>query len=392
MNPVAALWLVLCLAAGLSPFVAADAAAKKPDAARQTIGTLKTRDIAIDTEAPAVDSAAQAMNEYRRFLALQTGSPSMRAEALRRLADLNLDAGVNAESDGVQAGAGAAYFAEAVTLYTELLELRRATGQAQTGDDADVLYQLSRAQEGAGKADDSLRTLDALVAAYPSAKHEDEAEFRRGETYFVRQDYPAAEKAYAAVLADGESSGFYEQSLYKHGWALFKQGRNEEGLASFLQLLERKLGPGGAQPDALVAGMSRPERELLDDTLRVTSITYSYLDGAESIPASLAGRAGTCLDLPAVQRARRSLPGQGALQGRGRNLRGLRGPRSGERRGARPAAGRYRCLHAVASSRAWCWTPSGSTSRPMASMLPSGPSREAGATSGSRGVTEDPPE
>jgi TolA-binding protein len=34
--------------------------------------------------------------------------------------------------------------------------------------------------------------------------------------------------------------------------------------------------------------MSRPERELLDDTLRVTSIAYSYLDGAASIPASLA--------------------------------------------------------------------------------------------------------
>jgi TolA-binding protein len=291
MTHAAALCLGVSLAVVSWPCAAADAAGKNADTSRQTIGTLKPREISIDAEAPAVDSAAQAMDQYRRFLALQTGSASMRAEALRRLADLNLDAGVNAESDGEQAGTGAAYFAEAVTLYTELLELRRATGQAATGDDAEVMYQLSRALEGAGKADDSLRTLDSLVARYPSARHQDEAEFRRGETYFVRQDYPAAEQAYAAVLAHGESSVFYEQSLYKHGWALFKQSRNEEGLASFLQLLERRLGPGGAQPAALLAGMSRPERELLDDTLRVTSITYSYLDGAASIPDSLAGRA-----------------------------------------------------------------------------------------------------
>ncbi len=291
MTPVAALCLGVSLGAGLWPFGAADTDGNKPGAQGETIGTLKARDISVNAQAPAVDSAAKAMDQYRRFLALQTGSVSMRAEALRRLADLNLDAGVNAESDGEQAGAGAAYFSEAVTLYTELLKLHRTTGQAETGDDADVLYQLSRALEGAGQGDDSLRTLDALVVAHPSEKHHDEAEFRRGETYFVRQDYPAAERAYAAVLAYGESSGFYEQSLYKHGWGLFKQGRNDEGLASFLKLLDRKLVPGGAQPAALVAGMSRPERELLDDTLRVTSITYSYLDGAASIPLSLAGRA-----------------------------------------------------------------------------------------------------
>jgi TolA-binding protein len=290
MKPVAALCLGLSLAAATWPYAGAAAAGSKP-AESGTIGTLKSREIAIDPEAPAVDSAARAMEQYRRFLALKTGSVEMRAEALRRLADLNLEAGVNAESDGEQTGAGAAYFAEAVALYTELLQVRRGTGQAATREDADVLYQLSRALEGAGRADDSLRTLDTLVADYPAATHQDEAEFRRGETYFVRQDYKAAEQAYAAVLAYGDSSDFYEQSLYKHGWALFKQGRNEEGLASFLQLLGRRLGPAGAEPAALVAGMSRPERELLDDTLRVTSIIYSYLDGAASIPASLAGRA-----------------------------------------------------------------------------------------------------
>jgi len=289
MMPTAALCLGIALAGGLWPFGGKDDAAQAPAASGETIRTLKSREIQVNAEAPAVDSAAQAMDQYRRFLALQTGSTDMRAEALRRLADLNLDEGVNAESAGEEAGAGAAYFAEAVTLYTELLSLHRASGASQKGDDAEVLYQLSRAQEGAGKGDDSLGTLDTLVANYPVEKHQDESEFRRGETYFVRKNFAAAQEAYAAVLAEGESSAFYEQSLYKHGWALFKQGRNEDALASFLQLLGRKLGPGGAQPAALLEGMSRPDRELLDDTLRVSSITYSYLDGAASIPASLAG-------------------------------------------------------------------------------------------------------
>ena len=290
MMPAAALLVGVALAGGLWPF-GGDEGARERGASRETIRTLKSRDVEVNPEPPAVDSAAQAMDQYRRFLALKTGSPDMRAEALRRLADLNLDAGVNAESAGETAGAGVAYFAEAIGLYTELLELRRTAAAGSPGDDAEVLYQLSRALEGAGKADDALRTLDTLVTGHPSAKHQDEAQFRRGETYFVRQDYKAAEQAYAAVLAAGDSSPFYEQSLYKHGWARFKQGRNEDGLESFLQLLDRKLGRGmdgaGARPAALVDGMSRPEREMLDDTLRVTSIAYSYLDGAASIPVSL---------------------------------------------------------------------------------------------------------
>jgi TolA-binding protein len=289
MMPGAALLVSVALAGGLWPFGGAEEPRGKQAGARATIGTLKAKEVPVRAEPPAVDSAAKAMDQYRRFLALGAGSDDMRAEAMRRLADLNLEAGVSAESDGEQAGGGAAYFAEAVSLYTGLLNLRR-TQAGHSGDDAEVLYQLSRALEGAGKGDDALRTLDALVTGFPAAPHQDEAEFRRGETYFVRQDFVAAEKAYAAVLTRGPGSAFYEQALYKHGWALFKQGRNEDALASFLQLLDRKLAAGGARPAALVEAMGRPERELLDDTLRVASITYSYLDGAAAIPASLAGR------------------------------------------------------------------------------------------------------
>ena len=76
---------------------------------------------------------------------------------------------------------------------------------------------------------------------------------------------------------------FHSQSLYKHGWSLFKQGRNEESPA----VVRQRARPQPDRPGATARGfapveqMSRPDRELVEDTLRVMSITFSYLDGAE---------------------------------------------------------------------------------------------------------------
>src|SRR5690606_9062702 len=96
--------------------------------------------------------------------------------------------------------------------------------------------------------------------------------------------YEDAEAAYAAVLERGADSPFYEQALYKHGWALFKQLRSEESLVSFFGLLDRKLGTDPAtDPAQLYPTLGRADQELVDDTLRVLSISFSYLGGADSI-------------------------------------------------------------------------------------------------------------
>ena len=55
-------------------------------------------------------------------------------------------------------------------------------------------------------------------------------QFRRGELLFSAKRYAEAQHAYEAVIARGAPSAFYEQSLYKHGWSLFKQSLNEESL------------------------------------------------------------------------------------------------------------------------------------------------------------------
>src|SRR5690606_3983544 len=131
----------------------------------------------------------------------------------------------------------------------------------------------------------ALATLDRLIREYPGTVHYDEAQFRRGETLFVEKRYAEAEAAYASVLASGPSGAFHEQALYKHGWSTFKQLAHEQSLESFFALLDLKLGAGGDEVDPAVtyAGLGRADQELVEDTLRAVSISFSYLDGPESI-------------------------------------------------------------------------------------------------------------
>ena len=86
-------------------------------------------------------------------------------------------------------------------------------------------------------------------------------------------------------MAGGESSPFYEQFLYKQGWALFKQGRHDESLAPFLAVSMASYARGADVPPR--RGDEQAGAQLLDDTLRVVSITS--LDGAESIAGYSSG-------------------------------------------------------------------------------------------------------
>ena len=116
---------------------------------------------------------------------------------------------------------------------------------------------------------------------------------------FSLRDYPKAEQAYSTVLRGEADNPFQGRALYMQGWALFKQGRLEDGLRSFFGVLDLKLAgdesdPGGAGQDDSLAHLSRADRELLEDTLRVTSLSLANLQGAASI--------APYIDSPAAQR------------------------------------------------------------------------------------------
>jgi tetratricopeptide (TPR) repeat protein len=272
----------LALVVAMAAATLAVAADRKP---APTIKDLGQRPIDVRRDAPVAASANRAMDNYRRFLELQNTDPELRAEALRRLGDLNLEAGEleRMEKEVTQVDLAGA---EAITLYTTLL---KAYPNYPRNDQ--VLYQLARAFETTGQPEQALATLDEIVTRYPSTPQMAEVQFRRGELLFSAKRYDAAEAAYERVVQAGPKSAFYEQSLYKLGWSLFKQSRNEESLAAFGGVLDATLlAPG--QPGGMrkIDALSRADRELVEDTLRVVAITFSYLEGAESLDAYVAGR------------------------------------------------------------------------------------------------------
>ena len=254
---------------------AADAATKNPP----TIKDLEGNQVDVNTAPPQGIDANKAMDSYRRFLDLNAGDDGLRAEALRRLGDLNLESSESERIERELVTNEGLRATEAIHLYSALL---KKYPKYERNDAA--LYQLARAYELNAQPDKALAALDQLVANYPNSHYLDEAQFRRGELLFAPKTYPAAQAAYEAVVKIGPTSAYYNQSLYKHGWSLFKQGENERSLESFAGVLDSVL-VSKSNPTELVEidTLSRANRELVEDTFRVMAITFSYLDGPKSI-------------------------------------------------------------------------------------------------------------
>jgi len=275
-------YCALCCALVVSAAQAAPPARPAP-----TIGDLDTtKSVPVQAGSLPAGGAAKAMENYRQFLKLQNTDPRQRAEALRRLGDLNLESG-ELERMASEVTQLDMQGAEAIRLYGTLL---KAYPDYPRNDQ--VLYQLARAYETTGQSDQALATLDMIVARYGQSRDIAEVQFRRGELLFSNRRYADAQHAYEAVLAHGRSSSnFYIQSLYKHGWSLFKQGQNEDSLQSFGDLLDLMLvDPRDAARMRDWNALGRADRELVDDTLRVMSIAFAYLDGAKSIDEFAARR------------------------------------------------------------------------------------------------------
>ena len=207
-----------------------------------------------------------------------TPDAKQRAEALRRLGDLSMASADNANAVTPTAN-GTPDYTAAIAQYRDYLKT-----YPNAPDNDRVLYQLARAQEQGGQLEEGLKTLDLLVTQYPRTRYRDEAEFRRGEILFTLRQYPKAEQAYTLVLNGEKDNPYRERALYMQGWSKFKQGNLEEALTSFFGVLDGKIV--GIKDDDLdkSEALTRADKELVDDTLRVIGISLANLKGAESIP------------------------------------------------------------------------------------------------------------
>ena len=227
----------------------------------------------------------QAIAAYRAFIDDEQSVPQRR-QALQRLAHLEMlqaenrynqlmaKADKNAE---VTTNAVDQIYRDATAALTRLLDTY--PGQA---DNDRVLYQLANIYYNTGETDALLDTLERLVHGFPTSPYIDEAQFRRGELLFALGLPQQAAQAYGAVVVMGPDSPYYEKALYKHGWSLYKENHYTPALESFLSLLEDKLS-GEAAPSAKDAAAGRGDEEMINDVLRVVSLSLSQLNGAQSI-------------------------------------------------------------------------------------------------------------
>ena len=269
--PVTAMIAAVLLAACSSPF-------KRAQPEPPTLKSLASRQVTVKPDAGVKANEEDAARAYRDFLAAAPREPQ-RQEALRRLGDLEMDLVDSRMATGEATGSTADY-KEAIARYQDFLK----TYPNDSGNDR-VLYQLARAYELSGDLETSLATLDRLVLLYPTTRYRDEAQFRRGELMFTLRDYPRAETAYLVTTRGDRRSPYYERALYMHGWSLFKQGKLEDSLQSFFGVLDLKLVGRGNESDLeKLPGLTRADRELVEDTFRVTSISLANLQGPASIP------------------------------------------------------------------------------------------------------------
>ncbi|MEM8844791.1 MAG: tetratricopeptide repeat protein, partial [Pseudomonadota bacterium] len=243
-----------------------------------TIDDLKEHDVDLTTDIPVENSRKKAIHSYRELLVDQEESP----EVLRRLGDLRLEENEDLRTIDHSEELDVNRYTTLIVDYQETIDLYEHLLDVQSDYELNdvVLYQLSRAYESADDRENMLRSLDRLVAAFPESDYYNEAQFRRGEILFIDKKYKQAERAYTEVIKFGEEGRFYQNALYKQGWSHFKLMDYDIGLHSFIGLIDTMIKD---DVDQDYEKLTRPQKELLDDSLRALALSYGYLGGATEI-------------------------------------------------------------------------------------------------------------
>lgn len=281
-----------------------------------TLADIKHRNVTIEKQQLDPVDPEKVLDTYHQAISLFT-SADERNLALRRMADLTMVATedrlinsleespeVDAEASTSDAATAARVardagsnlqYGKAIALYTSLI-----AAAAPSANLAEEYYLLAKAYDLNGQPEKALETLDILVNRYPDSPFTPEAQFRRGEHLFLLGQYQNAANAYAAVLQFGKSSEFYEHSLYKHGWSLYKLGDYDLAVDDFVALLDIYMPtppPKSAEQIraeekdrtiSKIEAIALPEvgktqRKTMDDTLRVLSMSFSNLEGPDSV-------------------------------------------------------------------------------------------------------------
>lgn len=221
---------------------------------------------------------------YQRALDAATDEGTRRT-ILIRLADVLMLRSEEQMFDDNETGE---VFNEAIERYRELIALQKQTDNEDTrledrnSKEVDqMLYQLSKAYALSGQVESSVRELSDLAANYEGSAYSPEAKFRSAEQAFSNGKYAEAEQLYLEVIGQGTFTPYYQNAIYMYGWSQFKQYKYQDAVASFTKVMDHLYG---RQPP--LKKIAKSQQNLVDDTLRVMSLSFSYLDGPESLSAS----------------------------------------------------------------------------------------------------------
>lgn len=231
-----------------------------------------TSTLRVDAASEVEPDPQQAIANYDRLLQLDA-PPRLRAEALRRSADLRLQGFESGEGDTADLQAAAARYQ---TLLAEFPEDRLADR---------ALYQLARAYELLGNDDGSIEALQQLGRRYPDSVRVADARFRAAEKLYLERRYDEATEQYAAAIELGDDAPYADYARYKHGWALYKQARYSEALPEFIALLDRALPDDGEfdSSNGLFDRVESGRADMARDALRVTGLCFAALGGGTAI-------------------------------------------------------------------------------------------------------------
>ena len=208
--------------------------------------------------------------------------PTVITQVKRRIADLELMAMEKRQfSDNtVEGDASDIHYKEVIQHYLDLLK-----NNPQAKANENTLYQLAKAYDYQGQSKESLTMLNQLIHQFPNTQHYDEVQFRRGDIYYSLKAYANAEKSYAHLIVNNDDAQqtstikgpYYLNALYMQGWVLFKQARYEESSLLFSQVLDLTLDKKE------IAHVKPQKKAIVDDSLRILSIIFSYQSYGQSI-------------------------------------------------------------------------------------------------------------
>lgn len=241
---------------------------------------------AVPAEAESLAARARAIAAYRDYLERYPDSPE-RDQISRRLADLLVEQAAelalaeqadDPATESVSQRARLAYL-EAIDLYRGLL-VRHPTDP----DNAEILYQLSRAYQATGNSRLALETVQELMARGPTGETGLYADnlFRRAELLFAEGDYAEAAGAYRSLVALGASTPAYEQSLYKLGWSLFRAERYRDALGPWFSFLDLRIGADQPAQHG-VTEVPPATAEQVAEVLQLTGSCFARSGGVDAI-------------------------------------------------------------------------------------------------------------